>query len=516
MNNLGEYIRQNAERYPEKVAFVFENKNYTFKQVNQRVNSLINALADLGVKKGDRVAILSHNCPQYFEVFGITKGSRICVPLHSRSTKQELVYLLNNSRASTVIVANDYVDLVTSIRSKVPAVKNIICLDAEREDLLNYEDLIAGYSSDEPTGIVARDDPCVIFYTSATTGRPKGAVHTQESMIMENKQPFHDATVDDVCACVMPFFHAGGSMGLLFPCFCAGATIVVLRSFDENGFLHTLEEERVTITTLVPIMINRLLENQDIGNYNLKKLRTIMYTGAPTPIEVLKTGIRRLGNIFVQIYGQTEANTVTFFAKEDHKVKGSEKEIKRLRSAGKPSHNCDVRIVNDNDEDVQIGHAGEIILRSPQLMKGYWKMPEESRATFRGGWLHTGDIGRMDEDGFIYLVDRKYDIIISGGENIYSKEIEDILNIHPAVSETAVIGVPDKKWGESAKALIVLKDGMKATGEEIIDFCKQHLNSLKTPKSVEFWEELPRNQNGKIKKTRIRERFWVGYDRRIN
>ena len=517
MTTLGENIKRNAERYPEKVAFIFENKRYTFKQVNQRVNSLINALANLGVKKGDRVAILSYNCPQYFEVFGIAKGSRICVPLDSRSIGRELVYILNNSEAGTLIVANEFVDLVTSIRPEIPAVKNLICLDAIKDGLMNYEELIASYSSDEPTEKVVQDDPCALFYTSGTTGRPKGAIHTQKSMIAENFQPFHDVTTDDVCLCVMPFFHAGGSMGYMFPCFCSGATIVVHRRFDETLFLQTIEREKVTDTTLVPIMITRLLENPDIGKYDLGNLRTLRYTAAPIAVEVLKAGIRQLGNIYIQIYGLTEGNTVTYLDKEDHKVEGSEREIKRLGSVGKPLANGEVRIVNDCDEDVPVGQVGEVILRSsPGMMAGYWKLPTETRAIFRGGWLHTGDMGRMDEDAYIYLVDRKKDMIISGGDNIYSKEIEDVLYIHPAVSEAAVIGVPDKKWGESVKAVIVLKAGMEATEEEIIDFCKEYLASWKKPKSVEFWEELPKNSGGKIMKARIRERFWTGHWRKVN
>ncbi len=516
MTTLGENIKRNSERYPEKVAFVFENKRYTFKQVNQRVNSLINALANLGVEKGERVAILSSNCPQYFEVFGIIKGGRICVPLDGRSTGRELVYLLNNCEAETLIVANEFVDLVTSIRPEIPAVKNSICLDAVREDFINYEDLIASYPSYEPVEKVAEDDPCVLFYTSGTTGRPKGVIHTQKTIIAESLQPFHDVTVDDVCLCTMPFFHAGGSMGYLIPCLCSGATIVIHRRFDETLFLQTIERERVSYTTLVPTMIARLLGNPDINKYDLSSLRTIRYTAAPISADMLKTAIKKLGNIFVQIYGLTEANTVTFLAKEDQRVEGLEKEIKRLGSAGKPSPNGEVRIVNDHDEDVPIGQIGEVILRSPGMMKGYWKLPEETQAIFKGGWLHTGDMGRIDEDAFIYLVDRKKDMIISGGDNVYSKEIEDVLSSHPAVSEAAVIGVPDKIWGESVKALIVLKDGMKATSEEIVNFCKEHLANWKKPKSVEFWNELPKNSGGKIMKARMRERFWAGYERKIN
>jgi acyl-CoA synthetase (AMP-forming)/AMP-acid ligase II len=516
VDTLAETIKRNAQVFPDKVAFVFENKGYTFKQLNERVNRLINGLANLGVTKGDRVAILSYNCHQYFEVFCIAKAGRICVPLDNRSAGRELVYLLNNSEASTLVIANEFADAVISIRPEIPLVKNIICLDAVREDMLNYEELIAGSPSDEPTEKVSESDPCALFYTSGTTGRPKGAIHTETSIIAEHMQPYYDVTSDDICLCVMPFFHSGGSMGYLFPCFHAGATIVVLRGFDEILILQTIERERVTSVSLVPVMIARLLQHPDIGKYDLSSLRTLKYTGAPMPVEVLKTGIRLLGSIFVQAFGQTEANSITALGKEDHRVTGSEKEIRRLGSAGKPIPNGKVRIVNDRDEDVAIDEVGEVVVRSPGMMTGYWKMPEETEATFKNGWLHTGDMARRDEDGYFYLVDRKKDVIISGGENIYSKEIEDVLYLHPAVSEAAVIGVPDEKWGEAVKAIIVLKRGMKAAEEEIIDFCKEHLASWKKPKLVEFWEELPKNPGGKIMKASIREKYWKGQVRRVH
>ncbi len=516
MNTLSEVINRNAQIYPDKTAFIFENNRYTFRQLNERVNRLINGLANLGVTKGDRVAILSYNCPQYFEVFGVAKAGRICVPLDSRSAGRELVYLLNNSKASTLVTANEFADAAISIRPEIPLVKNIICLDAVREDTLNYEELIAGSPSYEPTEEVIEDDPCLFIYTSGTTGRPKGAVHTHRSIIAECLVTYYDVAADDICLCVMPLFHSGGSMGYLFPCFHTGAAIVVLRRFDETQILQTIERESITHTSLVPTMITRLLQHPDIAKYDLSSLRTIKYTGAPMPVEVLKTGIRLLGSIFIQAFGQTEANSITALDKEDHKVTGSEKEIKRLGSAGRPVPSIRFRIVNELDEDVPVGEVGEVIVRSPGMMKGYWELPEETEAAFRNGWLHTGDMARADEDGYVYLVDRKKDVIISGGENIYSKEIEDILYLHPAVSEAAVIGVPDKKWGEAVKAVIVLKEGMKATEEEIIDFCKEHLASWKKPKLVEFWKELPKNPGGKIMKASIRERYWKGHERLVH
>jgi long-chain acyl-CoA synthetase len=266
----------------------------------------------------------------------------------------------------------------------------------------------------------------------------------------------------------------------------------------------------------VPAMIIRLLEHPDLDRYDLSSLRTIMYVGAPMPLEALRRGIERFGQVFSQLFGQTETLNVAVLEKADHKVEGSAKEVKRLESAGKPLGQGEMRIVDKDGHDVPVGEVGEILARSDRMMTGYWRMPNETAETIEDGWLHTGDVGRMDEDGYIYLVDRRKDMIISGGENIYSREVEEVLYMHPAVLEAAVVGVPDKKWGESVKAVVVLKEDAEACEEEIIDFCKEHLASYKKPRSVEFRDVLPKTGSGKIKKAEIREEYWKGQERRIH
>ncbi len=517
MQTLGDMINDNAQKYPDKTAFIFENTSYTFKEVNQRINRLVNALADLGVDKGDRVGILAHNCPQYFEVFGLGKAGRVCVPLNHRSVGRELVYLINDSEINTLIVERQFVDTVNPIRHGLDLVNNYICLDAAVDNMLGYEQLIGRFPPDEPTTDVKPDDPCVLFYTSGTTGHPKGAIHTHKSLVAEIKVRHDDFRPSDVALCVMPFFHVGGSAANLFPAFAAAATIVILSEFDETGVLAAIEKEKVTYVGLVPAMIIRLLEHSDLGQYDLSSLRTIMYVGAPMPLEALRKGIGYFGGIFTQLFGQTETLNVAVLDKEEHRVEGSPKELRRLESAGCPLGEGEIRIVDERGHDVPLGEAGEIIVRSDRMMTGYWKMPEETAKTIKDGWLHMGDVGRMDEHGYIYLVDRKKDMIISGGENIYSREVEEVLYMHPAVLEAAVVGVPDEKWGESVKALVVLKEGAPACcEEEIIDFCREHLASYKKPRSVEFRESLPKTASGKIKKSEIREPYWEGYERRIH
>jgi long-chain acyl-CoA synthetase len=516
MQTFKEIINNCTQLYPNKTAFIFEDKRYTYEQVNQRVNSLINALHSLGVKKGDHVGILTYNCSQYFEVFAVAKAGMVAVPLNFRSVSAELEYLINNSEISTLILEKDFIDVINSIRPKITKVRNFICLDAVTENMQSYEQLISRFTSAEPTETVQPTDMAAIFYSSGTTGRPKGAIHTHKSLIAEMLIPNRDLTSNDVALCVMPFFHVGGSAAYMLPAFASGATIVVLKKFDEEDVLRTIEEQKITYACFVPAMIIRLLDHPALGKYDVSSLRTIAYTGAPMPLEALKKAIKYFGQIFLQLLGQTETLNMTMLLKSDHKLNGSPKEMKRLESAGKPPFEGELRIVDQNGKEVKAGVPGEIVGRSDRMMTSYWKMPKETAETIRNGWLYTGDAGMMDADGYVYLIDRKKDMIISGGENIYSREVEDVIYTHPAVVDAAVIGVPDAKWGESVKAVLVLKEGMQVSEQEIIEFCKERLAGYKKPKSVEFWDTVPKTTTGKIKKNEIREKYWEGYERKIH
>ncbi len=516
MYTLKDMIVASAQTYPDKTAFIFEGKRLTFTKVNQRINRLINALGNLGVAKGDRVGILAYNCPQYFEVFGVAKAGRICVPLNFRSVGREIAYQINHSEINTLIVEKEFVPAVNSIRAEIAWVKNFICLDAVVENMLSYEELLDRASDSEPTDQVEPDDPCVLYYTSGTTGRPKGAIHTHKSMIAEAQVPFREISADDVALCVMPFFHVGGSAAHMIPAFAVGATMVIQKKFDETLVLETIAKEKLSYIYLVPAMILRILEHPNLGDYNISSLKTLAFTGAPMPLEAYKKGLARLGPIFIQFLGQTETLNLTVFRKQENRVDGSPKEMKRLESAGKPFRDGEIRIVDEQGRDVPVGAVGEIVAHSDRMMQGYWKMPKETAETICDGWLHTGDMARRDEDGYIYIVDRKKDMIISGGENIYSREVEEILYLHPAVLEAAVIGVPDAKWGEAVKAIVVLKPGACVTEEEIIDFCKSNLASYKKPRSVEFRDALPKTGSGKIRKAEMREAYWQGHAKRVH
>jgi len=516
MQTFKELINNSTQLYSNKTAFIFEDNRYTYEQVNQRVNSLINALHSLEVKKGDHVGILAYNCSQYFEVFAIAKAGMVTVPLNFRSVSTELEYLINNAEISTLILEKDFFDVINSIRPKISKVRNFICLDATIENMQNYEQLISRFPSVEPTETVQPTDTAAIFYSSGTTGRPKGAIHTHKSLAAEMLLPNRDLDSNDIALCVMPFFHVGGSAAYMLPAFTSGATIVILKKFDEEDVLRTIEEQKVTYICFVPAMIIRLLDHPALGKYDVSSLRTIAYTGAPMPLEALRRAIKYFGQILIQLLGQTETLNMAMLLKNDQKLNGSPKELKRLESAGKPPFEGELRIVDKNGKDVQAGIPGEIVARSDRMMASYWKMPKETIETIRNGWLYSGDAGMMDADGYVYIIDRKKDMIISGGENIYSREVEDVLYTHPAIADAAVIGVPDEKWGESVKAVLVLKEGMQASEKEIIEFCKERLASYKKPKSVEFVDTVPKTTTGKIKKNEIREKYWEDYERKIH
>jgi len=520
LQTIKDLVNSNATLYPDKTAFIFEGRQFTFKQVHDRVNSLINALKSTGVKKGDHVGILAYNSSQYFEVFALAKAGLVAVPLNFRSVGSELEYLINNSEIATLIVEKEFVELVHSIKPKITSVKNYICLDTNVDEMQNYEFLVGSFPSDEPTETVSENDIAAIYYSSGTTGRPKGAIHTHKSLLAEMllpvQLPILDLTTNDVALCVMPFFHVGGSAAHMLSVFAMGATSIVLKKFDEEAVLQAIQDYKITYVCLVPAMIIRLMDYPALNKFDLSSLRTIAYTGAPMPLPVMKRAIRQFGPILVQSLGQTETLKITALSKADHKLEGHPEELKRLESAGKPPLPGEIRITDKQGKDVKPGTPGEIAIRSDRIMSGYWKMSKETAETIKDSWLYTGDVGVMDDDGYFYLVDRKKDMIISGGENIYSREVEDVIISHPAINEAVVIAVPDPHWGESVKALVILKEGMTCSEKEIIDFCKDRLASYKKPRSVEFWNNFPKTATGKIKKGEIREKYWVGYTRRIS
>ncbi|HSB06701.1 MAG TPA: long-chain fatty acid--CoA ligase [Thermodesulfobacteriota bacterium] len=518
--NVGTLFTKSARTFPERLAIAYGDYELTYQQANQRINQLANALTSLGIKKGDNVAILLHNCPEFIEtLFACFKAGIGTVPINFRLHPKECAFIIHNSEAVAVVLGDDFRDSLYALKSEMPRVKHYICITDPREGMVSYEGLLEGKSSAFADVDVERDDLAWLFYTSGTTGQPKGAMLTHHVLMTMTMNFFADMTPlgpEDVILHAAPLSHGSGVYSIPNVAKAAANIILASKSFDPKLVFEAIQRRKVTNMFMAPAMIKRLIISPEIDKYDLSSLKCIHYGGAPIYVEDLKAAVEKLGQIFVQLFGQAESPmTISYLRKEEHLLEGTEEQMKRLTSAGIPRTDLEVKIFDENDNELPSGKMGEIVVRGEVVMKGYWKNPTATAETLRGGWLHTGDLGIMDEKGYVYILDREKDMIISGGENIYSREIEDVILKHPAVHEVAVIGVPDETWGEAIKAIVAIKEGQKVTGEEIINFCKEYLASYKKPKSVEFINEVPKNPYGKVLKRELREKYWANEARRV-
>jgi acyl-CoA synthetase (AMP-forming)/AMP-acid ligase II len=514
-------IYRNGLLYPESEAFIYGKERITFAQFNARVNRLIHGLHSIGVKKGDGIGILSWNCLEYCDVYGAAmKGGFIISPFNPRLQASELDYLINYSEINTLFVGRELIEMVSPLRSRFPKVKNYISLEASAPDMISHHDLLLAHSEEEPDVRVKEEDPFLIFYTSGTTGTPRGALYTEGRNIesMRTKALQIGVETGDKHVMILPLFHIGGYSHFWSFFYVGGSNVIMpQRFFDPAATLQTIQEEKATDIHIVPTHLIPMLALPNTEKYDLKSLKRIWYAASPMPTELLRKGMERFGAIFMQGYGQSESGPdIAFLSKKSHQVLDKSLEDQKvLASCGHPGTGVHVRIVDENNKDVNPYAVGEIVLQSKIVMLEYWHKPEETRDVMANGWLHTGDLGYYDQQGYIYIVDRKKDMIITGGENVYPREIEEVLYQHPAVAEATVIGVPDELWIERVHALVVLQGGRHATGDEIVEFCKQHLARYKAPKSVEFVESLPKNPQGKILKRELREKYWKGLERKI-
>jgi len=522
--NVGTYadiVYRNALLYPEDVAFKCGSESATFSQFNGRVNSLVHALQSLSVRKGEVLGVLSWNCLEYTDVYGAAmKGGYIASPFNARLQSGELDYIINYSEAGTVFVGPELVQTLSELRPRLPKVKNFISFKGSFLDMIPYDEFLTFYSNDEPNVSVEEEDPVFIFYTSGTTGIPRGALYTH-SRGMDDTRRFAIALsleFGDIQIQIMPLFHVGGTKNL-WGYFFVGATNVIMPqiSFDPGATLKTIHDEKATDIHIVPTHLAAFLALPDVDQYDLTSLKRMFYAASPMPVEVLRRGMEKWGPIFMQFYGATEDGpNVTMLSKRQHNILDRPpEEQKTLGSAGFPHIGVHVRIVDTDEKDVEPGEVGELIVKSKGTMQEWWRKQEETSETIVDGWVHTGDLGRYDEKGYIYIVDRKKDMIVSGGENIFPREIEEVLYQHPSVQEAAVLGIPDPYWVEKVHAVVVLKKGSKLTEQELIDFCKQRLARFKAPKSVEFADALIKSAAGKILKREMREKYWSGTGRRV-
>ncbi|WCK53369.1 long-chain-fatty-acid--CoA ligase [Aneurinibacillus sp. Ricciae_BoGa-3] len=524
---IQDFLKRAVYHYPNKTAVIDGDRRITYREIQKRINRLANALQQQGITKGDRIAILSPNRLEMFEVFyaAFYLGALI-VPLNTRLVPAEYEYIVNHSGAKVLLVDAELAQQVEPIAEKLSQVETFVTLSVPGHSTpggwIDYNAFTESASELAVHTALEETDPTMILYTSGTTGRPKGVIQTHRSTYINavNTIIHVKANDDDVLLHTLPMFHVNG-WGTPFSFTGMGATHVMIRKIQSSYILELVKNEGVTVACMAPTVLNMILNDPDAKNLNMKQNMRVVIAGSAPPPSFVRSVEKELGWTFIQVYGMTEVSpflTVSHM-KEEISREGDEDRIHRLKAkAGISMLNMEVRVVNEDGEDVTPNgvETGEIICRSNSVMEGYWLQPEETAKAIVNGWYHTGDMGTIDEDGYIDIVDRKKDIIISGGENISSIEIEGALYEHPAVLEAAIISIPHEKWGEVPHAVCVLQPDAETSEEEIIAFCRERMAHFKCPKSVQFVPELPKTASGKIQKVVLREPFWIEVGRRVN
>ncbi len=515
MYTIGDICRRSARLWPDKMAVVYEQTRLTYQQLDERVNRLANALRSNGVVKTDRLAVLSENTHKYLEIyFAASKLGISVTPLNFRLADDEVRHIVDDSESTVFFVGDGYEDRVVTLKPSLTDIKLWISMDKQTDGFLFYEDMISENTAEEPGLDPAEDEMAILMYTGGTTGLPKGVMMSHRGLMtaVAGSAIMCGFRRDDITCFVLPLFHV--SFWPAFSVLFVQGTVVINRKPDINSMLKLIQDEKCTHINAVPTLYGWMLQGADVDAYDLSSLRLITYAGSPFPQELLKQCISKFGPIFEQAYAMTECIGGTFLLKEDHVLEGDRSKL--LASAGKPCVIVDVSVKDEDDNDLPSGEIGEIVIRGKSMMMGYWKNPELTAQAIRNGWYHTGDLGYLDEDGYLFLVDRKADMIVTGGENVYPKEVEDVLYQHPAVAMAAVVSAPDAKWGERVQAAVVLKPDQDASQEDLIAHCKEHLAGYKCPKAVEFWDQLPTTPVGKILRKDVKKKFWEGRDRSIS
>jgi acyl-CoA synthetase (AMP-forming)/AMP-acid ligase II len=473
------------------------------------------------MKKGERIAIFMWNAIEYlYAEYGSAKIGAVKMPLNHMLVKDDVDFRLGDSEPAVVVVDEHFLPWILEMRPQHPCIRDIICVtdnpDTVPSGIHDFHSLLNQASANDPNVQVEPEDLLALMYTGGTTGRSKGVMHTHRSFIgiTLGEMIEWDIFRDEVMLVMAPLPHATAFM--IPPCLLRGGRVILTKGFDPPEMCQIIQDEKATWTFMVPTMIYVLLDYADRTKYDLSSLRTVIYGAAPMSPDRLRQALTVFGPIFIQVYSQMEiANITAVFTKDEH-VEALERYPQRLKSCGRMVTISEVRIVDDKNQDVPLGDVGEIITRGPHMMKGYWQRDEETKETIVDGWLHTADMAWIDKDGFIYVVDRKKDMIISGGMNVYSAEVENILMQHPCISQAAVLGIPDEKWGEAIKGVVVLKKDAKATEDEILAFCRERLSAYKRPKSIDFVDQIPVTPYGKLDKKVLRERYWSGQERGVH
>jgi acyl-CoA synthetase (AMP-forming)/AMP-acid ligase II len=509
LRTLADVVERNARMHADTAFLVFGAQRLTFRGYADRARQLASALHAGGLKPQDRVGLLGMNCTEYLEIYGVGEVAPFVIaPVNFRLAAPEILYILRDSAPNVLFFEKQYEATIEALRDQLPSVQRYVCFGgaapAWAED---YASVVESGSTDGPGLEVLPEHLHAIVYTSGTTGRPKGAMVTHAAFLALGFDWARELAADagDRILLCMPFFHVGArSQGYALT--CVGGTMHILRAFDSQAILQTIERERITQLHLAPTLVQQVLDHPGQERFDLSSLKTLNYAAAPMPFTVLQRALGRFGRIMINGFGQTEGAGCVL-KKFYHRPEGDARDLKRLTSVGQATSATRVVILDDDDSEVPVGTIGEICFRAPTVMLGYWNNSIATHETLRNGWLHTGDVGYMDEDGFIYLADRKKDMIVSGGENVYSREVEEALMSHPVVQDAAVIGVPDERWGEAVLGIVVLKSGQTTDAETLLRHCRGRIAGYKCPKRIEFVPQLPRLPSGKISKVALREQF---------
>lgn len=508
--NASDLLRNRARLTPGREALyeLDSGRRYTYAELNERANRVANFMQhDLGVEKGDRVSILAHNSVVYVDLlYGLAKIGAVLAPLNWRLVAQELVYIVNDCRPRVLLVGPEFAGVFEEMWPEIDTVE-IVALDgAEIGGAPDYEEALAAASAAEPErpAALSSESAHCILYTSGTTGRPKGAIIPQRQVLWNciNTAISWGLTEHDCSPIFTPLFHSGGLFVFLTPLFYLGGRVVLTREFDAERSPAVIEEEKCTVVLGVPTIFQMWRESAAYKTADFRHVRFFISGGAPCPPELIQTWRREKGVAFRQGYGLTEVGTNCFSMTNAQSVP-------KTGSVGRPIFHSQVKLVDEAGKEVPVGEVGELLISGPHVCSGYWRNPQATAEALEDGWFHTGDMARMDEDGFYYIAGRFKDMIISGGENVYAAEVEAVFREHRAVAEAALIGKPHEQWGEVGLMVVVLEAGQETTAEELIEFCRGRLARYKVPKEIVFAGELPYSPYGKVQKVKLKE-WYVG------
>lgn len=516
---LHDVLDYQAREHPDLDFAVQEGRRISYREARSETRRMARALLAAGASKGDRVAILSRNTIELALLyFACSRAGIVPVPLNYRLAPREWAGIAADAEACLLLAQGALARAVEPVRDAFGSLKRFFALDDAPPGWESFHEWVAGQPDGALQVQVAPQDVLYQMYTSGTTGRPKGAMLSHRAVMSQLHQVAlaFGGSVGERSLIVAPLYHAAAAV-LAFASVQMGGTLVIQEEFDPKAVVRALSEEDVAVALLVPVMIQFcLLAVPDAGARRYDSLRLIVYGASPIAEEPLRRAMEIFRCDFLQGYGMTETTAVaTNLLPDDHR-RALAGEPGLLLSAGRPLLGTEVGVVDAQDRPLPPGEIGEVVVRGPQLMSGYWNLPEASETALRGGWMHTGDAGTLDEQGYLYIQDRVKDMIVSGGENVYPREVEGVLFEHPAVADVAVIGVPDERWGEAVKALVVTRPGQQVSADEIIGFCEGRLGGFKRPRSVDFVDSLPRNPSGKVLKKDLRERYWSGRSRRVS